>query len=113
MKEYMLIYRGGDPEWAKAHPEQKQAAMAAWAKWFEELAANGQLVTGGAPLDYEGKRVDKDGVITDIAASELKELVSGYSIVKAKDATEAAKIAQGCPFLRTPGSVEVRGITQL
>src|SRR5690606_41666027 len=59
---------------------------------MEALGARGQLVTGGSPLEYEGKRVAPDGVITDIAASELKELVSGYSIVKAKDYDEAVQI---------------------
>lgn len=114
MKEFMLIYRGGDPEWSKAPAEQKQAVMAAWGKWFEALGKNGQLVTGGSPLDYGGKRVNKDGVITDIAASEVKELVSGYSIIKATDAAEAAKIAKECPIFRMKDAiVEVRGVVQM
>ena len=114
MKEFMLIYRGGNPEWMKAPTEQRQAAMAAWGKGMEALGARGQLVTGGSPLEYEGKRVAPDGVITDIAASELKELVSGYSIVKAKDYDEAVQIARECPVLASKQSVvEVRAITQL
>ncbi len=114
MKEFMLIYRGGKREWMKAPAEQRQAAMAAWGKWMEELSARGQLVTGGSPLEYEGKRVAADGVITDIAASELKELVSGYSIVKAKDYDEAVQMARACPVLVSGDStVEVRLIIQL
>jgi hypothetical protein len=114
MKEFLFIYRGGDPDWAKAPAEQKQAVMAAWGKWFEALGANGQLVTGGSPLEYSGKRVNKDGVITDIAASEVKELVSGYSIIKAKDVAEAAKLAQECPIFRMKdATVEVRGISHM
>jgi hypothetical protein len=111
MKEFMFIYKGGDPEWRNAPAEQKQAVMAAWGKWFEALGARGQLVTGGSPLEFEGKRITKDGVITDIAASEFKELVTGYSIVKAKDAAEAAKIARECPIFRMKDAlVEVRAI---
>lgn len=114
MKEFMFIYRGRDPQWSNATAEQKQAVMAAWGKWLGALGEKGQLVTGGSPLEYEGKRVGKDGLITDIAASEVKELVSGYSIVKAKDYTEAANLARDCPIFRLhDASVEVRGVAQM
>lgn len=114
MKEFMLIYKGRDPNWASAPAEQKQAVMAAWGKWFEALGANGQLVSGGSPLEFEGKRVRRDGVITDIAASEVKELVSGYSIIKAKSYAEAAEIARECPIFRmNDATVEVRGIAEM
>jgi hypothetical protein len=114
MKEFMLIYKGGDPSWQTASAEAKQAVQAAWGAWFSALGAQGQLTSGGSPLDYDGKRVNPDGVITDIAASELKELVSGYSIIKAKDYAEAAALAKGCPILRVKGAIiEVRAITQM
>jgi hypothetical protein len=114
MKEFMLIYQGGDPEWKHAPAEQQQAAMAAWGQWMEALGKKGQLVSGGSPLDFEGTRVTQDGVITDIAASEFKELVSGYSIIKAKDYAEASQIAKTCPILRMKEAVvEVRGITPM
>jgi hypothetical protein len=114
MKEFMLIYQGGDPEWKHEPAEQQQAAMASWGQWMEALGKKGQLVSGGSPLDFEGTRVTQDGVITDIAASEFKELVSGYSIIKAKDYAEASQIAKTCPILRMKEAVvEVRGITPM
>ncbi|HEX2730821.1 MAG TPA: YciI family protein [Polyangiaceae bacterium] len=114
MKEFILIYKGGDPEWRSAPAEQKQQTMAAWGKWLEALGARGQLVNGGSPLEFEGKRVAAGGVITDIAASEMKELVSGYSIIKAKDYAEAAQLAKDCPIFRMKyATVEVRGIGQM
>ncbi len=115
MKEFMFIYRGGDPEWmTRATPEQKKAVMARWGEWLEALGKVGKLVTGGSPLHFEGKRIEKDGVITDIAASELKELVSGYSIIKAKDYDEAVRIAQECPiFLHDGARVEVRPVASM
>jgi hypothetical protein len=114
MKEFMFIYKGRDPNWASAPAEQKQAVMAAWGKWFEALGKKGQLVSGGSPLEFEGKRVRRDGVITDIAASEVKELVSGYSIIKAKSYAEAAEVARECPIFRmNDATVEVRGIAQM
>ena len=52
--------------------------------------------------------------MTDIAASEFKELVSGYSIVLAKDIDEAVAIAKDCPIFNYPEIVvEVREVTVL
>ena len=103
---------------AQVHPAvldvTDQAAMAAWGKWFEELGARGQLVNGGSPLDFDGRRITKHGLVTDIAASELKELVSGYSIIKAESYAAAVEIAKGCPIFRISSAVvEVRGVEQM
>lgn len=114
MKEYLLIYRGRNPNWASAPAEEKQAVMAKWGVWIEKVAKLGQLVTGGAPLEFDGKRLQKDGVLTDIAASELKELVSGYSIVKAEDYQQAAALARDCPIFGQPNaSIEIRQIAPM
>ncbi len=112
MNEYMLVYVGGDTEWkANETAESKKEVMARWSAWFGQLSARGQLVNGGSPLAFEGRRIVKDGVVTDIAASELKELVSGYSIIKAKDYDEACALAKECPIFRHPSSkVDVRRI---
>jgi hypothetical protein len=110
MKEFIFLYRGGDSTWTKASAEEKQAVMAKWGAWMTKLGERGQLVTGGSPLEYGGKRLlEKDGVLTDIAASEVKELVSGYSIIKAESFDQAATIARDCPIFRVPGAqVEIR-----
>ena len=115
MKEYMLIYKGGDPAWMKNTSQEDMAAsLERWGEWMGGLAQKDQLVTGGSPLQYAGKTVTKAGIITDIAASELKELVSGYSIIKAENIDEASEIAKHCPIFNTPVSaVEVREIVQL
>ena len=114
MQDYMFIYRGGDHTWTEAAPEQKQALMAKWGAWFSKLGEKGQLVTGGSPLAFSGQRLTKDGVVTDIAASEVKELVSGYSIVKAKSLDEAVTIARECPLLAFAGAlVEVRPVLSM
>lgn len=115
MSEFMFLYLGGDPEWMeKTSKEDFAATMARWGEWMAKLQANDQLVTGGSPLNFAGKRVTADGVITDIAASELKELVSGYSIVKAKDYAEAIELAKACPIMENPNHiVEVREIPEM
>jgi len=112
MKEFMLLYKGGDPKWmSEASAEERQAVMAKWGAWLSKLGDKGQLVAGGSPLEYAGKRLKKDGVVTDIAASEVKELVSGYSIIKAESYEQAAVIARDCPIFRIDGAVvEVRAV---
>ena len=85
--------------------------MAKWGAWLGKLGEKGQLVTGGSPLEFSGKRLKKDGVLTDIAASEVKELVSGYSIIKAESYEQAAVIARDCPIFIDPGAlVEIRAV---
>ena len=116
MKEFMFIYRSGDSNWmATASAEEKAAVMAKWGAWMGSLGAKGQLVTGGSPLEFGGKRLlKKDGVLTDIAGSELKELVSGYSIIKAESYDQAAAIARECPIFGSPNtSVEIRIVGQM
>lgn len=112
MQEYMLIYQGGDPEWhVNVSPEEMQASMAKWEEWMTTLSEQGKLVSGGDPLHYSGKRVTPAGVVTDIAASEFKELVSGYSIVAANSIEEAVELAKSCPIMHYPDIVvEVREV---
>ena len=115
MNEYMLVYKGGDPDFHKnTSPEEMGATMQRWAEWMGKLEAQGKLVTGGAPLHFGGKRMNKDKLVTDITASEFKELVSGYSIVKATTMEEAIELANDCPIFEAPNiEVEVREIMKL
>ncbi|MDB4980357.1 MAG: hypothetical protein JWM82_1109, partial [Myxococcales bacterium] len=98
----------------RSTPEQIQAVMEEWGTWMSALGAKGKLVTGGAPLERGGKSMRKDGVLTDLAASELKELVTGYSIVKAESYEEAAAIARECPIFHDAGArIEIRIVTAM
>jgi hypothetical protein len=88
--------------------------MAKWGAWLNGLGERGQLAAGGSPLEFTGKRLNKDGVVTDLAASELKELVSGYSIVKADSLDKAIALARECPIFQHEGAiVEVRPIAPM
>jgi hypothetical protein len=114
MKEFMFLYRGGDPAWHEASGEEKQAVMAKWGAWMGALGEKGQLVNGGSPLDFAGRKLTKDGVVTDISASEFKELVSGYTIIKAKSYEEAVAIARECPIFHLESAmVEIRAVTPM
>lgn len=115
MKEFMLIYKGGDPERMKNTSQEEMAAsMERWGAWMGALQEKEQLASGGSPLQYSGKRLKQDGVVTDISASEFKELVTGYSIVIANDMNEAVSIAQDCPIFDYPDiTVEIREVMNM
>lgn len=115
MQQYMLIYKGGDPAWHSSATEAEiELQMGQWEAWMTALSEKGQLVSGGDPLHYAGKRVTPAGSVTDIATSELNELVSGYSIISADSLDAAVEIAKNCPIMQHPDIVvEVREIQQM
>jgi len=101
MKEFMLMALGGNPDWMKnATPEEKAAAGQAMMAWMQKLKENNQLVSPGAPLGFQGKRIGKDGVVTDLSSVEMKEIVTGYMIIKAEDYEDAVKMAQESPMVQ-------------
>ncbi len=114
MQKFMFIYHGGDPEWhSSASEEELMEGMKNWEVWMASLSAKGQLISGGDPLEYSGKRLNKEGVVTDIATSELKELISGYSIVAVNSIEDAIALAKSCPIWQYPNTtVEVRPIQE-
>ncbi len=113
MNEFVFLYRGGMSDGAQPSPKEMEAIMQRWQAWFAKLGEEGKLKDWGAPLQREGKHVAAGGVITDGPFSEGKEIIGGYSIIKAADLSEAAAIAKGCPTFDTGGSVEVRPIAPM
>jgi len=106
MKEYLLLYRNGDPSWQERSPAEIQNVMAQWNAWFKELEAGGHLRHPGAALAPGGAVIRKNGnsIATDTTLSEVKELVGGFSMIQASSLEEATKLAQGSPFLHdNPG----------
>ena len=108
MKEFMMIFRN-DKDRPMPSPEQMQAAIKQWQDWIGGIAAQGKFVATNA-LGFQGKTVHADRTITDGPYAELKEIVGGYIIVKAKDMDEAVQLSDGCPTLTIGGKVEVRDV---
>jgi len=111
MAEFAYLYRGGE---RPASPEQQQQIMQKWIAWMKDLAETGHMVDRGQPLERSGKLV-KGGTrsITDGPFAETKDVVGGFTLVRAKDIGEAAELAKGCPILERGGDVEVRPIMQM
>ena len=110
MSEFVFLYRGGErPE----SPELWQQAMQKWMAWFKTLTEKGHMVERGQPLERSGKIVGNGRIVTDGPFAEAKDVVGGYTLIKARDISEAAELAKGCPILDRGGRVEVRPVMKL
>ncbi len=114
MKEYLLLFRGGDHEALQKSPEKWQAHMQNWMQWMSGLQEQGKLI-GAQPLGSEGKVLSgAQKIVSDGPFMEGKEMVAGYLACKAGSFDEALEIAKGCPILEfETGTVEVREIQEL
>lgn len=110
MNEFVFLYRGGE---RPTSAEQGQQVLQRWMAWFTELAAQGHVVDRGQPLERSGKLVGQGKVVTDGPFAELKDVVGGYTLIRAQDVSQAAELARGCPILDRGGQVEVRPVMKL
>ena len=96
MAQYVLVYSGGRvPE-----PEEREAVMAAWGRWFGELGNS--VAEPGNPFGPSAT-VASDGSVSQGAPSGL----SGYSVITADSLEAATGHAKGCPHLNVGGRVDV------
>ncbi len=84
--------------------------MGRWFSWHEKMLKDGVMVGGHALTNTVKRMSGTDMTVTDVAASEVKELVGGYYVVKAKNFDEATEIAKDYPDFDVQGTVEVREV---
>ena len=114
MTNFLLVFRNDyKNQPTSSSPEEMQAVMQQWMDWIGGIAAQNKLVDGGSALGSKGKVVRANNVITDGPYTEIKELIGGYTIVKAESFDEAVELTKGCPILSVGGNVEVRDIVQM
>ena len=110
MKEFMLIFLGADYSELGLSPDEMQNRMGKWWEWNGKMEKQGISKSGNA-LHPEVRHISGPGrVVTDRASTEIKELVGGYYIVKAKDYEDATRIAQDYPDYDLGGTVEIREV---
>ena len=114
MKEYLLLFRGGDAKTARQSPEKWQAHMQKWMEWMGGLQQQEKFV-GAQPVEETGRQITGNKkTVTDGPFMEGKEMVGGYLQCKAATYDEALEIAKGCPILEfEDGKVEVREIKEM
>lgn len=108
MNQYLLLFRR-DAEFHLS-PEQLQKMTKPWMDWMGSIAAQNKLGDRGNRLDWNGKVVKPNNVVTNGPYVEMKEAIGGYTMVKANSLDEAVELAKGCPILTVGGNVEVRPI---
>jgi hypothetical protein len=108
MANFLFVYRGSTEAYSRLTPEEMQQNMQKWSAWIQEGFQKGWMVDAGDALKEEGRVVNAKKIVTDGPFVESKEIVGGYSIVKADTIIAAAELAKGCPNLLTGGNVEVR-----
>lgn len=110
MKEFMMIFHGGDYESGELSPEQFQAKMTLWDKWVGELRENDLFINGHALKNKSAEVKNDDLVLTDRPFVEANEIVTGYFVVKANDLEHARSLTKGYPDFDLGGKVEIREI---
>lgn len=109
MQDFLLLFRREPASMPTGSPEEMQAVTQKWMDWIGGIAAQDKLVDRGQRLAEAGK-VIKANVVTDGPYTELKEVLGGYTLIRAASYDEAVEMAKSCPILQIGGSVEVRGI---
>lgn len=113
MADFLFIYRGGVKEEAEMSMEQMQEYMGKWHAWIGQAMSEGWMTAPGDALLPEGKVVGPNHVVTDGPFTESKEVIGGYSIVKAESLEDAVELTKGCPGFETGGKVEVRPLANV
>jgi hypothetical protein len=111
MSQFVFLYRGGMS--GNESPAEMQQQMERWMSWLKDLGEKGFVKDPGQPLERSGKMVSgKQKLVTDGPFAE-KDLVSGFTIVEAKDLSHATELSMGCPVFLYGGGVEVRPIMKM
>ena len=111
MSEFVFLYRGGE---GGRSPENAQQMMQKWMTWLKDLGAKGHIKDQGQPLEGSGKLVKgKQKTVTDGPFAEAKDVVGGYTLIEARDITQAVELSKGCPILEIDGTVEIRPVVKL
>lgn len=106
-----MLFRNANDAPQPQSPEEIQADIPRWHNWINSIVEQGKFVST-QPLDYQGAVVKKD-TVTDGPFAEVKEMIYGYLICKAKDLAEAIELSKSCPIIQKGGSVEVREINMV
>ena len=103
MKQYVLVYLGGNQP---SNPEEARQHFAKYVEWLSSLGDS--VVIPTIPLK-DTTTVSPDGTIREGGSSAM----SGFSIIKADSMEAALSIAQACPFLEIGGSLEVSEMMEM
>jgi hypothetical protein len=105
--EYLVIARG---QWDKGLSRERiESVIDEFYAWLDRMVDEGKMKPGQR-LAHEGKTVERENLITDGPFGESKEVVAGFWFILANSLDEAARIAQGNPWLGCGLFMEIRPI---
>ncbi len=100
MKEFILFFRMDVVnKSAQPSPEQMQMYMKSWNGWIDNITKSKRMANSGSSLLPNGMVVRPNSIKEQNPYIANNESVGGYIIVKAKDLSDAAIIAEKCPIL--------------
>lgn len=108
---FMLLLYEDPAAAAAADPQLARRRFDEYAAWAAKLRARGSYV-GGDPLANEGRLLrDVEGEIRESSGlAPADEVLTGYFMIRARDAGEAVGMARDCPHLGWDGTVAVRPV---
>ncbi len=110
MNEFAMIFRNAENPAMQLGPEKMQEIVKQWQDWMGSMAAQNKIANQGSRLGWEGKTLRPNNIITDGPYAEIKEMITGFIVVRTASLEEAIALAKGCPILKFGGNVEVRGV---
>jgi hypothetical protein len=113
MPNFLFVYRSEPYSTDQISPEQMQESMKLWNAWIGDGFQKGWLLDAGDALLPDGRVVDGKKVVSDGPFAESKEVVGGYSVIKADSYEAAATYAKSCPAVLEGGTVEIRQLAGL
>lgn len=107
--KYICILRSQSGDCEKPSASEMELMYAKYQAWQNKFTDN--IVDMGNKLGEGGSVVRQDGV-TDGPFIELKEIIGGYMLLKAKTLDEATAVIKESPMIGNAGvSVEIRELT--
>ena len=115
--KYMLLTYLDEKAWTSLSEAEQQQMMAECTPHVEQLVASKKFL-GGAPLHPTSTAATvrlRDGkrLVTDGPFAETREQLGGYTLIDAKDMTEAISIAADFLGTKSPSIIEIRPVVEL
>jgi hypothetical protein len=96
MSKYIMVYKNNTPSGMSAMPkEQVTKMMELWGEWLGSMGS--AVIERGNAFQSTGKSIGADGV------KNADNLLSGYSVIEAKDFDEALDLAKNNPMVIAHG----------
>jgi hypothetical protein len=108
MPNFLFVYRHTAESAAHQAPEELQKRLEKWHAWIKDGLEKGWMANPGDGLGDDRRTVTAERIVMDGPFVEAKDIIGGFSVVRAASIDAAAEIARGCPCLGCGARVEVR-----